>query len=262
MGSGTAVTQEGGGVTALPAWDPRTDPEPLDGVADLCRRYLDHLTVERGLAVNSLRAYGRDLRRYRAFLAERAIGALDEVSETTLGDFLAMLRTGTEEHGPLSPSSAARTLVTVRGLHRFALREGDVAQDTARPVRPPSAPRRLPKALGVSEVEALLEATGVGDPRSADAAVAGADDPAALRARALLEVLYGTGARISEAVGLDVDDLDLETGTVLLRGKGSKERVVPVGSFARAAVSAWLVRGRPASSRGPPRSSSMPGEAG
>ncbi|MDQ1632573.1 MAG: integrase/recombinase XerD [Frankiaceae bacterium] len=218
--------------------------ELLDGLADLCRRYLDHLTVERGLAVNSLRAYGRDLRRYRSFLAGRGVRGLDEVSETVLGDFLAMLRTGTEGHPPLSASSAGRTLVTVRGLHRFALREGEVMQDTARPVRPPSAPRRLPKALGVSEVEALLEATGATD--AVGAGPSGrVDDPAALRARALLEVLYGTGARISEAVGLDVDDLDLTTGTVLLRGKGSKERVVPVGSFARAAVSAWLVRGRP-----------------
>jgi integrase/recombinase XerD len=222
--------------------------ELLDGLADLCRRYLDHLTVERGLAVNSLRAYGRDLRRYRSFLAGRGVRGLDEVSETVLGDFLAMLRTGIEGHPPLSASSAGRTLVTVRGLHRFALREGEVMQDTARPVRPPSAPRRLPKALGVSEVEALLEATG---PATGPTAAVGADpsgrvdDPAALRARALLEVLYGTGARISEAVGLDLDDLDLATGTVLLRGKGSKERVVPVGSFARAAVSAWLVRGRP-----------------
>jgi integrase/recombinase XerD len=126
-------------------------------------------------------------------------------------------------------------LVTVRGLHRFAHREGDVAEDAARPVRPPTAPRRLPKALGVAEVEALLAASG-----------GATDEPAGLRARALLELLYGTGARISEAVGLDVDDLDLGSGTVLLRGKGAKERVVPVGSYARAAASAWLTRGRPA----------------
>jgi integrase/recombinase XerD len=121
----------------------------------------------------------------------------------------------------------------VRGFHRFLLREGLTTADPARGVRPPSPPKRLPKAISVGEIEALL-------------AAAGADDtPRAIRDRALLELLYGCGARISEAVGLDVDELDLESGTVRLLGKGSKERVVPVGSYAREAVSAYLVRGRP-----------------
>jgi integrase/recombinase XerD len=213
-------------------------PDFGDPVTEVCRRYLDHLTVERGLAVNSLTAYRRDLRRYRAFLASRQVPSLDFVDENVIADFLAALRRGDEEHRPLSPSSAGRTLVTVRGLHRFAHREGDVEADAARPVRPPRAPRRLPKALSVTDVEALLQATG--GPEGT------ADEPAALRARALLELLYGTGARISEAVGLDVDDLDLHTGTVRLRGKGAKERIVPVGSYARAALENWLVRGRPA----------------
>jgi integrase/recombinase XerD len=127
--------------------------------------------------------------------------------------------------------------VAVRGFHRFLLREGLVTVDAARGVRPPSPPKRLPKAISVQEVEALL-------------AAAGADEtPRALRDRALLELLYGCGARISEAVGLDVDDLDVDpagSGTVRLLGKGSKERVVPVGSYAREAASAYLVRGRPA----------------
>src|SRR5206468_3401417 len=172
------------------------DKAPDHALTDLCRRYLDHLTVERGLAANSLSAYRRDLRRYRAFLVSRGVASLDGVDENAISDFLTALRTGDEEHPPLSASSAARTLVTVRGLHRFAHREGEVADDAARPVRPPTTARRLPKALSVSDVEALLTAAGPAEDGS------GADDPALLRSRALLELLYGTGARISEAVGL------------------------------------------------------------
>jgi integrase/recombinase XerD len=134
-------------------------------------------------------------------------------------------------------------VVAVRGFHRFLLREGTTASDPARGVRPPPPPKRLPKAISVEDVAALL-------------AAAGADEtPRALRDRALLELLYGSGARISEAVGLDVDELDLEAGTVRLLGKGGKERIVPVGSYAREAVSAYLVRGRPAlaaAGTGPP----------
>src|SRR6185503_18640536 len=116
---------------------------------------------------------------------------------------------------------------------RFLLREGVTTVDPARGVRPPAPAKRLPKAITVADVEALL-------------AAAGADEtPRAVRDRALLELLYGSGARISEAVGLDVDELDLEQGVVRLLGKGSKERVVPVGSYAREALSAYLVRSRP-----------------
>ena len=158
----------------------------------------------------------------------------DRVGEGDVSSFLVQLREGDEEHPPLAANSAARAVVAVRGFHRFLLREGVTTTDPARAVRPPSPPKRLPKAISVEEVEALL-------------AGAGADEtPRALRDRALLELLYGCGARISEAVGLDVDELDLDSGTVRLFGKGSKERVVPVGSYARQAVSAYLVRGRPA----------------
>ena len=199
--------------------------------------YLDHLAVERGLAPNTLASYRRDLRRYLAHLAGRDVTAPEQVAEADVGSFLVALREGDEEHPPLAANSAARAVVAVRGFHRFLLREGLVAADAARGVRPPAPPKRLPKAISVQEVEALL-------------AAAGADEsPRGLRDRALLELLYGCGARISEAVGLDVDELDLApdgSGTVRLRGKGSKERVVPVGSYARAAVSAYLVRGRPA----------------
>jgi len=130
-------------------------------------------------------------------------------------------------------SSAARTLVAVRGLHRFWLLEGVTAVDPAAGVRPPTPAKRLPKAISVSQVEALLAASSLGD------------TPTAIRDRALLEVLYGCGARISEAVGLDIDDLDVEAGAVRLRGKGGKQRVVPLGSFAREAATAYLVRSRP-----------------
>ena len=143
------------------------------------------------------------------------------------------LREGSADHPPLSATSAARTVVAVRGFHKFAVRDGLAVLDPASAVKPPAPAKRLPKALPLSDVEAILEAAGA------------AGTTLALRDRALLEVLYGTGARISEAVGLDVDDLDLEAGEVLLRGKGSKERIVPVGSFARDAVAAYLTRARP-----------------
>ncbi|HYG94691.1 MAG TPA: site-specific tyrosine recombinase XerD [Nocardioides sp.] len=203
------------------------------------RTYLDHLGVEKGLAANTLSSYRRDLRRYRGFLAEAGIQGLDRVTEATVTDFLVRLREGDADHPPLSASSAARTVVAVRGFHKFAVADGLAAQDPAAGVKPPSPAKRLPKALPLADVEAILEAAGA------------PGTTLALRDRALLELLYGTGARISEAVGLDVDDLDLDdpaaggSGTVLLRGKGSKERLVPVGSYAREALAAYVVRGRP-----------------
>jgi integrase/recombinase XerD len=198
------------------------------------RSYLDHLTVERGLAPNTLASYRRDLRRYLAHLAAAGVTEPAAVTEAHVSSFLVALREGDEDHPPLAATSAGRAVVAVRGFHRFLLREGVVATDAARGVRPPPPPKRLPKAISVEEVAALLEA-------------AGADEtPRAVRDRALLELLYGCGARISEAVGLDLDELDLEQGVVRLVGKGSKERVVPVGSYAREAVQAYLVRARPA----------------
>lgn len=207
------------------------------------RGYLDHLAIERGLAANTLASYRRDLRRYVGFL--ETVGRADPASVTAedVSTFLRGLREGDHDHPPLGASSAARTLVAVRGFHRFLLRDGVVEIDPAASVRPPTPPRRLPKAIPLAEVERLLEASSVGD------------GPRVLRDRALLEVLYGCGARISEAVGLDRDDIDLEEGTVFLRGKGGKHRIVPLGSFAGTAVENYLVRGRPAlvgSGRGGP----------
>ncbi|CAM3194277.1 site-specific tyrosine recombinase XerD [Nocardioides dubius] len=143
------------------------------------------------------------------------------------------LREGDEEHQPLGATSAARTVVAVRGWHKFAAREGITSHDPAAAVKPPSPAKRLPKALPLSDVEAILEAAG------------SPETTLSLRDRALLELLYGTGARISEAVGLDVDDIDLEQGSVKLHGKGGKERIVPIGSYARAAIVGYLSRSRP-----------------
>ncbi|MEV0144042.1 MULTISPECIES: site-specific tyrosine recombinase XerD [unclassified Nonomuraea] len=194
--------------------------------------YLAHLAVERGLAANTLASYRRDLTRYAEYLRSRGHATLGEVGEDDVLAFLAALREGDGEHPALSAASAARAVSAVRGLHRFALREGVTAHDPAHQVRPPRQPRRLPKPIAVDQVERLIAASG---PDGA---------PLTLRTRALLEVLYGTGARIDEAVGLAVDDL--EDDQVRLRGKGGRTRVVPLGRYARSALDAYLVRARPA----------------
>jgi integrase/recombinase XerD len=200
--------------------------------------YLDHLTIERGVAKNTLSSYRRDLRRYSKHLSDRGIHDLAKVGEDDVSDFLVALRRGDPDSGAaaLSAVSAARALIAVRGLHRFAAAEGLAELDVARAVRPPTPGRRLPKSLTIDEVLALLEGAGGDSP---------SDGPLTLRNRALLELLYSTGSRISEAVGLDVDDIDTQARSVLLRGKGGKQRLVPVGRPAVQALDAYLVRGRP-----------------
>jgi integrase/recombinase XerD len=207
-------------------------------IADGVRQYLQYLVVERGLAGNTVQSYERDLRRYAGFLGQRGRSALADVTGLDVAEFRAALRTGDDEHPPLAVSSVGRAVVAVRGLHGFALKEGLAAQDPAREVAPPSPAKRLPKAIPLDAVERILDAAGsTEDP-----------DPRVLRDRALLEFLYGTGARISEATGLDVDDLEHLAGdpAVLLTGKGGKQRYVPVGRYAVKALDAYLVRGRPA----------------
>jgi integrase/recombinase XerD len=245
-------------------------PITVDGAI---KRYLDHLMVERGLALHTLQAYRRDLERYAAVLGVAGRTGIAEVTTQDVAEFLAGLREGDQDHQPLAASSAGRAVVAVRGLHAFAAAEGLAPSDPARPVRPPAPPRRLPRAIPVADVERLLAAAGAGE------------GPRPLRDRALLELLYATGARISEATALDVDDLDLtarlgpaaEPGaratrpelpgspahpavqaTVRLSGKGQKQRIVPVGSYARQALEQYLVRARPALATATRRVSASP----
>ncbi len=205
-------------------------PGSTDGVI---AAYLDHLVVERGTARNTLDSYARDLRRYAAHLDGLGVAKIADVTSAHVTAFGAALREGDDEHQPLAASSAARALVAVRGLHKFAHAEGLTEHNPAREVRPPTPAKRLPKALPVDDVLRLLETPPP-------------DGERPLRDRALLEVLYSTGARISEAVGLDIDDVDAAERTVLLDGKGGKQRLVPIGRPALAALHAYTVRARPA----------------
>lgn len=190
--------------------------------------YLRHVTVERGLSAHTIAAYRRDLGAYREWLTAAGIRDTAEVTPAVIDRFIAE-RASAEP--PPASTSLARLQSSVRGWHRFLAREGIEADDPSGRLRPPKAPRRLPKALTIDQVERLLAAPS-------------SEDPLGIRDRALLELLYATGARVSEAIDLDVDDL--AHGDVLrLRGKGSKERIVPVGSYARDAVDAYLTRVRP-----------------
>jgi integrase/recombinase XerD len=223
----------------------------------LIQTYLDHLAVERGMSRHTVAAYGRDLRRYAGYLADQGITDPSQVTSAMIGSYLAQLREGVPApdgagwmEPPLASASAARAVIAVRSLHRFARAEGLTTEDPARSIRPPKPPRRLPKALSLEQVQAMLAAPAT-------------DTQVGARDAALLELLYGTGIRISEAVALDVDDVDrlVRAGAgepvpgLRVLGKGGKERIVPVGSYARAALGAYLVRGRPilaAAGRGSP----------
>jgi integrase/recombinase XerD len=206
-----------------------------DGIARDAERYLDHLTVERGLSDHTLSAYRRDLRRYVAFLSTRDVSRADAVEESAVRSFVASLSASTHgpQERPYRATSVARALSAVRSFHRFLVREGVTEKDPAAAVPQPRLPRSLPHPIPVDELRRLLDAP--------DAAT-----PAGLRDRAILELLYGSGLRISELTGLDVDDLELDAGSLRVLGKGGKEREVPLGSFAREAAAAYLTRGRPA----------------
>ena len=218
---------------------PTATPEVLPGaLSNQLQDYLVHLAIERGVAANTLSSYRRDLRRYSEHLMGRGIDDLSRATETDVSEFLVALRRGDPDTGAtaLSAVSAARALIAVRGFHRFAAAEGVTDLDVARAVKPPTPGRRLPKSLSLDEVLALLDGAGGESP---------SDGPLTLRNRALLELLYSTGARISEAVGLDVDDIDTQARSVLLHGKGGKQRLVPIGRPAVTALEAYFVRGRP-----------------
>jgi len=197
-------------------------------------RYLDFLAVERGLSTHSLAAYQRDLTLYGTYLTEVGIDGPLRATPEDLAEFVAWVRNRrTDRDRPYAASTVARTLVSVRGLHKFLVREGLADADPSIEISGPRPRRPLPKALSLAQVEALLAApTG--------------DEPSGLRDKALLEVLYAAGLRITELVDLDVDDVDLRARSVRCIGKGNKERIVPLGRVAATAVDAWLVRGRPA----------------
>jgi integrase/recombinase XerD len=194
-------------------------PLSLDG-----EEFLSWLTVERGRAANTLAAYRRDLMAYEAWLAARQV-PLAEVAEADVLDYVAHLWASGR-----APASVARGLVSVRSLHRFLVDEGHSGRDPTGDVGTPRVPQGLPKALTEDEVAALLGAV-VGE------------DATARRDRAMLELLYGTGMRISELVGLSLGDLALETDVARVLGKGGKERLVPLGRYARGALDEWLSAG-------------------
>ncbi|MGN7223755.1 site-specific tyrosine recombinase XerD [Curtobacterium flaccumfaciens] len=230
---------------------------PLDRAAET---YLRHVAIERGLSQHTLSAYRRDLAVFTSWLADAPVvesdGADRAGGSSVLLDVARLARAdvsgfvthlATRPEGPLAPRSIARMLSSVRSFTAFAAGEGWLPLDPGTAVRPPKAPMRLPKAIPVEDMERLLGAVSVD-----------ADDPVQLRDKALLELLYATGARISEAVGLSVDDVttlsdaDGELSVVKVTGKGNKQRIVPLGSFARAAIDAYLVRARPVfAARGP-----------
>lgn len=193
--------------------------------------YLDHLKVERALSFNTLSAYSRDLDRYLEFINSRS-KSFSAIDEQDLADFLTYLRSGNTIHAALSATSAARTLIAVRGFHKFSARENG-GVDPAQSVKPPTPGRRLPKALSVTEIEAIIAGTGDGSTAKS------------LRDCALVELLYSTGARISEVVDLDRADVKEPITSLRLLGKGGKERIVPIGKYAVAALDKYLVRARP-----------------
>jgi integrase/recombinase XerD len=199
----------------------------MTGFESLVDAYIRHLTIERGVAKNTIAAYRRDLRRYLAFLDANGIVSIDQITELTAQDFAEQL----VSVGGLSATSVARVLAGVRGIHKYWLLENLTNSDPAATVKPPKAPRRLPKAITVDQVESLLNAVG-------------GEDPIQVRDRAILELLYATGARITEIVSLDLDDL-VDPTLLRVLGKGSKERLVPVGRYAQTALEAYLVRTRP-----------------
>ena len=199
--------------------------------------WLDHLAVERGVSANTLSNYRRDVERYLNWLEDAGKTDLGEVVSTDLEDYVADLRRGSGGRKGLAAASASRALVVARGLHKFAVSEGVVAADVAAGVSPPKLGEKLPDTLTIDEVGMLLDACPT-------------ETPTQLRDKALLEVLYATGARISEVLALVVDDIAETRDFIKVTGKGDKQRIVPVGGAAQRALEAYLVRGRPALSKG------------
>ena len=205
----------------------------MDELSGLLEEYATWLRVERGLATNSLAAYRRDLLRYAGWLRTTGRSDPDTIDEAVVAAYVEWLKAARDDDGRarFAPASIARALAAVRSFHRFCLEEGLLDVDPSDEVGSPRVPQGIPKALSEDEVEALL------------GAVPG-DGPRPQRDRAILETLYGGGLRISELVGLDLGDLDLHGGMARVLGKGSKERVVPLGRSARGALQEYLDSGR------------------
>ncbi|BAU99242.1 site-specific tyrosine recombinase XerD [Aurantimicrobium minutum] len=192
--------------------------------------YLRYVQIERGLSVNTVAAYTRDIDAYLLWLIERDITEAQQITLQLVSEYVQWLATRTES--PLTASSQSRTLSSIKGLHKFLVEEGLLEHNVTADLNPPKLPKRLPKAISVEQMSALLAATD-------------GEEEIRVRDKALLELLYATGARISEAVNLNVDDVTMNEGMIRLRGKGGKQRIVPVGSYAQAALDAYLVRVRP-----------------
>lgn len=204
-------------------------------LTDAAQEWCDHLRSEKGASPHTVSNYQRDIERYCEDLQTQGIITFEDIDAQVIDSHLAALRSGSLTGRPFAPSSVARAASSIRSFHRFCLREGLTIRDPSAQIVAPKQAIRLPKALTIDQVSALL------------AAAHASDDPVSLRDAALIEVLYATGARISEAVNLCVDDIDLhaELPVVRLFGKGRKERLVPIGSYARVALEAYLVRSRP-----------------
>ena len=205
-----------------------------DGFARPMSQFLAHIDVERGLAKATVRAYESDLNRYVTWLAERGITQPDDIAKQDIEDYVAFLDAAGE-----SARSKARRLASVHEFHRFALGQHLVRDDVSASVKAPKGASRLPDVLSVDEVTRLLDAVAVPEKAQASA------DPVALRDQALLEFMYATGCRVSEAVGANLDDIDLDEKIARLLGKGSKQRLVPVGSYACNAMRRYLDQARP-----------------
>ncbi len=200
-------------------------------ITDLTFDFLGHLELERGLSRNTLEAYRSDLQQYADFLERHELDPL-AVKTTDLTAFISELATGTPERAAAAPSTLQRKIACLRSFYRHLRREQILEHDPASDLRAPRSRARLPKVLSRDEVARLLE-----QPRGTA--------PAALRDRALLETMYACGLRASEAIGLELSELDLEGGILRARGKGSKERIVPIGGKAIEALGAYLERARP-----------------
>lgn len=233
------------------------EQEPKTPLGQSIQKYLQHLMIERGLADNTIGSYTRDLVRYQAYLASVGIIDARRITKKHVRDFATELSTGTADHPALSVRSIARVLVAVRGAHKFWFTEGLTATNVAATLSPPTPAQRLPKAIPLEQVQRLIDAPDL-------------STPAGLRDHAILEFLYSTGARITEVIGVDLDDFSRTVHTapapdsslqkkdesteplvtqvpavVRLFGKGNKERIVPVGSYAMKAIDDYLVRARP-----------------